>query len=701
MWSALSLECVLHKPEQSSKCGLRLQSVEGGAVTILAITPGGLAASAGLLAGDELRKVAGQAVASGDDVSLLLSQAVGAVSVRVMRGNLPPAAASAAPAAAPPLCDAAPPLPLPADFVLAAVEVHEFVYHEKQVSALCGVHALNNLLQGPYYGAGDLADVARALDARELALLTEEAAAPAAAADAPDAAAAATAAAAAVEAAESATGKRGPCDKCDGDHDADECPHFRSAAATGGGATGEPTAPATAPPAALPTPPTGDSDLDAALAASLAAGDQLQAATGVPAVPPTPVSQHVNEATGDFSIEVLGQALSQHGAWLLNTEHETVVVQVMEAPEAEQAFLCHRRGHWFALRALCGMWWSLDSTLKHPQLIPPPLLATFLAVQRAEGHTVHVLRGTPLPLPQLSRQSLSAGRDDVWHPIDRLIESQASAGGGAANTALSETYERLVLGEGGRTTHEEDVEAVKGGLAGLSGGDSDLDAALAASLAAEDQLQAEEVDGVLAVQLAAEMEESSAQAAAMAAAAKERHEASVLGRVTKGLATLPSLFSPRAAPAASAAAAPASMTHLAEPSLWDLPPAGSGAGAGAGAGAPHDVACAPLVRRSYSPLLDRPAAASASAAWGGDSDLDAALAASLAAEDQLHGAVLAAPPRAPPPLPGAPPVSVPMLLGMGFSWGQVHHALEATGDLHLAQEMLLQQRAALMIPGPD
>ena len=663
MWSALSLECVLHKPEQSSKIGLRLQSVEGGAVTILAVTPGGLAASAGLLAGDELRKVAGQAVLSGDDVTLLLSQAVGAVSVRVMRGNLPPAAASAALTAAP--SDAPPPLPLPAGFVLAPVEVHEFVYHEKQVSALCGVHALNNLLQGPYYGAGDLADVARALDARELALLTEEAAAPAAAAaaDAAIAAAATTAPPAAL-----------------------------------------PTPPAAlpTPPAALPTPPADDSELDAALAASLVTGDLPQAATtGVPAVPPTPVSQHVNELSGDFSIEVLGQALSQHGAWLLNTEHETVVVQVMEAPEAEQAFLCHRRGHWFALRALCGMWWSLDSTLKHPQLIPPPLLATFLAVQRSEGHTVHVLRGTPLPLPQLShRQSLSAGRDDVWHPIDRLIESQALAGGGAANTALSETYERLVLGEGGRTTHEEDVEAVKGGLAGLSGGDSDLDAALAASLAAEDQLQAEEVDGVLAVQLAAEMEESAAQAAAMAAAAKERDERSVLGRVSKGLATLPSLFSPRAAPAAAAAAA-ASMTHPAEPSLWDLPSAGLGAGAGAGAGAPHDVARSPLVRRSYSPLRDRPAAASASAARGGDSDLDAALAASLAAEDQLHGAALA-PPRAPPPPPsGAPPVSVPTLLAMGFSWGQVHHALEATGDLHLAQEMLLQQRAALMIPGPD
>ena len=85
----------------------------------------------------------------------------------------------------------------------------------------------------------------------------------------------------------------------------------------------------------------------------------------------------------------------------------------------------------------------------------------------------------------------------VWHPIDRLIERQAAVGG-AASTALSETYERLVLGEGGRTTHAEDVAAVAGGLGGLGGlggGDMDFDAALAASLAAEDQLQAEEVRG--------------------------------------------------------------------------------------------------------------------------------------------------------------------------------------------------------------
>jgi len=47
----------------------------------------------------------------------------------------------------------------------------EFIYHEKQSAALCGVHCLNNLLQGPYTTAGALAEVAHELDAQERALM--------------------------------------------------------------------------------------------------------------------------------------------------------------------------------------------------------------------------------------------------------------------------------------------------------------------------------------------------------------------------------------------------------------------------------------------------------------------------------------------------------------------------------------------------
>jgi len=47
------------------------------------------------------------------------------------------------------------------------------IYWEKQESALCGTHCLNNLLQGPYFSAVDMAGVAAALDERERALMRE------------------------------------------------------------------------------------------------------------------------------------------------------------------------------------------------------------------------------------------------------------------------------------------------------------------------------------------------------------------------------------------------------------------------------------------------------------------------------------------------------------------------------------------------
>ena len=48
------------------------------------------------------------------------------------------------------------------------------LYHEKQESALCGQHCLNNLLQGPYFDAGALADIALELDRKEMALMMSQ-----------------------------------------------------------------------------------------------------------------------------------------------------------------------------------------------------------------------------------------------------------------------------------------------------------------------------------------------------------------------------------------------------------------------------------------------------------------------------------------------------------------------------------------------
>lgn len=50
----------------------------------------------------------------------------------------------------------------------------KFIYHERQESALCGQHCLNNLLQGPLFTAADLASIAAELDSQERALGTHE-----------------------------------------------------------------------------------------------------------------------------------------------------------------------------------------------------------------------------------------------------------------------------------------------------------------------------------------------------------------------------------------------------------------------------------------------------------------------------------------------------------------------------------------------
>mmetsp|Transcript_20001 Transcript_20001/g.25881 ORF Transcript_20001/g.25881 Transcript_20001/m.25881 type:complete len:364 (+) Transcript_20001:87-1178(+) len=48
-----------------------------------------------------------------------------------------------------------------------------WIYHERQFSLLCGQHCLNNLLQGPYFTAPDLAAVGQELDAEERRMMLE------------------------------------------------------------------------------------------------------------------------------------------------------------------------------------------------------------------------------------------------------------------------------------------------------------------------------------------------------------------------------------------------------------------------------------------------------------------------------------------------------------------------------------------------
>jgi len=198
-------------------------------------------------------------------------------------------------------------------------ESSSFMYHEKQLASLCGAHALNNLLQGPHFGAGDLAELAHRLDDDERALLSR----------------------------------------------------------------------------------TG-----------------LQDARRVE-------SNRVDQLTGDFNIEVLSEALKAHGFELVSADHAAVAERVLTSAQDEDAFLLHVRAHWFALRKVGGMWWNVDSRLERPRLVPHEALSAGLAAVRAQGQTVYLVRhaihsGPPAP-PLRHTGSFSAGREDVWHPLDYLL----------------------------------------------------------------------------------------------------------------------------------------------------------------------------------------------------------------------------------------------------------------------------------------
>ncbi|BHF59423.1 Ataxin-3 [Sparganum proliferum] len=55
--------------------------------------------------------------------------------------------------------------------ILCAAPKMDIIYHEKQQGSFCAQHCLNNLLQGEYFNAGDLADIAHQLDVQERAAL--------------------------------------------------------------------------------------------------------------------------------------------------------------------------------------------------------------------------------------------------------------------------------------------------------------------------------------------------------------------------------------------------------------------------------------------------------------------------------------------------------------------------------------------------
>ena len=436
----------------------------------------------------------------------------------------------------------------------------EYIYHEKQLSALCGVHTLNNLCQGPQFGAGDLAELALSLDAREVELLTS---------------------------------------------------------------------------------PGGNIDRAAA-------------------------SQHIDQHSGDFSVEVLKAALAQLGCRLVNAEHAELVERLAEAPEAEEGYLMHRSSHWFALRPLAGIWWNLDSRLARPRRLSAAALRELVTRLRVDGGTVHVVQQLP---PPAVHNAGHAGREQVLHPVEYLLTS---------------TEPELLRGA--------DADAA-----------DDADAALAAALEAEEAEAAafggSDPDAALAAALQREEEEAAAAAAAVAEAERAR-------RAERSW--LPSFGSTREPAAGSAAAgAAAGAASGAAP-----PPAGGEwlgrmgrmigdgfdqlAGSMRAPRAAEPMAPAPGER----PRLDALAPGAPPPLPTAPATVVASPLVSSQPFDLPTAPVVGAYPGARPPLVSAaaaapPPPRVPDLMQLGFDFEAVHRALEAAGgDASLAHEFLVAESFA-------
>lgn len=246
-------------------------------------------------------------------------------------------------------------------------DAHTYVYHEKQESSLCGQHALNALLIGPYFTPGDLAEIAAELDAKERELML-------AAGETEEALKFLAEDSGNVNARYvylyfSSIGRRGS--------------YFCSFKLT--------------PP--LP-----------------------------PSLQPSPFLHTHTTNSGFFSVDVLRLALSRFGSIELvpfNAQKNEGGKEGEEEEDLtqEQGFIVNRAEHWFALRRIGKRWWNLNSTLEEgkPEEVGRFYLSAFIGQLMMDGYSVFVVRGEGLPGRGFPDEEGGGGGGGKWFRVSELV----------------------------------------------------------------------------------------------------------------------------------------------------------------------------------------------------------------------------------------------------------------------------------------
>lgn len=91
---------------------------------------------------------------------------------------------------------------------------------------------------------------------------------------------------------------------------------------------------------------------------------------------------------GDFSIEVIEEALKKHDIHLLRTVTDVRVIQ------NATAYVIQNNDHWFALRRFGDHWFDLNSLLPKPKLLPHFFIYDYIYHLKGE-FTVFIVSGFP------------------------------------------------------------------------------------------------------------------------------------------------------------------------------------------------------------------------------------------------------------------------------------------------------------------
>ena len=158
------------------------------------------------------------------------------------------------------------------------------------------------------------------------------------------------------------------------------------------------------------------------------------------------------DASGNFSVQVLSEALKSLYGLQLEMARKEEHRFSMNTPATQQGFVLNRSSHWYCMRNLGGTWWSLNSMDKFPESIKEQNLKAELSNLEKNNWSVFIITAAvpgastqlpkPVPFTPGAKNYVDTSRPPPGMGFQRL-------GGPAAPTHTAFEGQGQTLGGGG------------------------------------------------------------------------------------------------------------------------------------------------------------------------------------------------------------------------------------------------------------